>query len=870
VVKKAAGRRADEGVSSRVRVAGKFLARGERKVYVRGVTYGTFAPGPDGSGYPHPYTVERDFEEMAARSINAVRTYTVPPRRLLDAAQRHGLMVMVGLAWEQHVAFLDHAGRAADIERRVREGVRACAGHPAVLAYAIGNEIPGPVARWHGKRRIERFLRRLYEAAKAEDPDGLVTYVNYPPTEYLELPFLDFVCFNVYLEQRERLDAYLARLHNLAGDRPLVMAEIGLDSRRNGTDVQAESLDWQVRTAFAGGCSGTFVFAWTDRWYITYLGQDGRGQGGSEMTDWDFGLTDRDRRPKPALEAVRRAYQDVPFPAGAAWPPISVVVCSYNGAATVDETCRHVRALDYPDYEVIVVDDGSTDATPQIARRHGFQVISTENRGLSAARNLGAEVATGEIVAYLDDDAYPDRDWLKYLAHAYAGGEFAGVGGPNISPEEDGALATCIACGPGNPTHVLLSDRAAEHIPGCNCSFRRDALLGVGGFDPQFRVAGDDVDLCWRLREAGWKLGFSPAAMVWHHRRGSLRTYWRQQRGYGRAEALLERKWPHKYNGVGHTTWRGRLYGPALPHGLVRRARIYHGTWGIALFQSLYEREPRAVGSLPLMPESYLGLALLGAFSALGLIWRPLLVAAPLLALALLVQLAYAAAAGATASRTRPRCGCLRWPHRALVALLYLVQPLARLMGRVRHGLTPWRSAPRASLSWPLPATHLVWSERWRSPESRLSALEQSLRAAGVSVLSGREFDRWDLAVRGSALALTRIRMGIEEHGAGRQLVRFRVLPRPSHAALSLLVIFLFAAVLSASDGAVLAAATLAAAAAAVLLTAGLEAAAEAGTVASTIHGDPTRDEREPEPVSHGPELDGVTAIQEELAADPA
>ena len=72
--------------------------------------------------------------------------------------------------------------------------------------------------RWHGRRRIERFLERLYDAAKAEDPAALVTYVNYPTTEYLHLPFLDFVCFNVYLETRERLDAYLARLQNLAGD----------------------------------------------------------------------------------------------------------------------------------------------------------------------------------------------------------------------------------------------------------------------------------------------------------------------------------------------------------------------------------------------------------------------------------------------------------------------------------------------------------------------------------------------------------------------------------------------------------------------------------------------------------------------------
>src|SRR5439155_1317487 len=80
--------------------------------------------------------------------------------------------------------------------------------------------------------------------------------------------------------------------------------------------------------------------------------------------------------------------------------------------------------------------------------------------------------------------------------------------------------------------------------------------------------AGDDVDVCWRLQERGWKLGFHPAAVVWHHRRNSVRTYWRQQIGYGRAEAMLERKWPEKYNGPGHVRWAGRLYGDGLTHAL--------------------------------------------------------------------------------------------------------------------------------------------------------------------------------------------------------------------------------------------------------------------------------------------------------------
>src|SRR3989475_8420277 len=181
------------------------------------------------------------------------------------------------------------------------------------------------MGRWPARWRVERFLEELYWAAKAEEAAGLFTYVNYPTTEYLQLPFLDLVCFNVYLESPASFEAYLARLQNIAGDRPLVMAEIGLDSRRQGESAQADTLAWQIRTAFAAGCAGAFVFSWTDEWH----------RGGHDIADWDFGVTSRDRHPKPALAAVGGAYAEVPFPKDARWPRISVVVCSYNGARTI-------------------------------------------------------------------------------------------------------------------------------------------------------------------------------------------------------------------------------------------------------------------------------------------------------------------------------------------------------------------------------------------------------------------------------------------------------------------------------------------------------------------------------------------------------
>jgi len=754
----------------RPHVRGKFLFAGDEKFYVRGMTYGAFQPDARGHEYHDLNVIERDFAQMAANGINTVRIpHTMPPRSLLDAARRHGLRVMVGLSAEQYLGFLiDRKKSVADIEALVRAKVRECAGHPALLCYALGNEIPSTMARWLGRRKIERYLKRLYRVIKEEDPDGLVTYVNYPTTEYLQLPFLDLVCFNVYLESQERFEAYLARLQNIAGDRPLIMSELGLDGLRNGEGVQARSLDWQVRTAFAAGCAGVFVFSWTDEWY----------RHGHDVEDWAFGLTRADRSPKPALEAVREAFAEVPFSANLPWPRISVVVCTYNGARTIRDCLDGLEQLAYPDYEVIVVDDGSTDSTAAIACQYDYRLIRTENRGLANARNTGLKAATGEIVAYIDDDAYPDPHWLTYLAARFLSTSHAAVGGPNLAPPGDGPIAECIARAPGGPVHVLLSDCEAEHIPGCNMAFRKACLEAIGGFDPQFRTAGDDVDVCWQLQERGWTLGFSPAAMVWHHRRNSLRTYWKQQIGYGRAEAMLERKWPEKYNGPGHVRWAGRIYGSGLTRALRwRRARVYHGIWGLAPYQSLYEPAPSLLGSLPQMPEWHLAFALLMGLSALSFIWSPLTLLLPLLIGAALLPLAQASLSAAHASfPDAPSRRAARLKRRLLTAALHLLQPLARLRGRLKEGLTPWRcrGTSRPAPLWPV--TTSTWSERWQAPDRRLNSIAAALQAEGGCVLRGGEHDRWDLEVRCGFFGAARLLMGVEDHGGG-QFVRLRLWP---------------------------------------------------------------------------------------------
>jgi hypothetical protein len=385
------------------------------------------------------------------------------------------------------------------------------------------------------------------------------------------------------------------------------------------------------------------------------------------------------------------------------------------------------------------------------------------------------------------------------------------VGGPNIPPLDEGLVAQCVAAAPGAPMHVLLSDHEAEHIPGCNMVFRRSDLLAIGGFDERFRVAGDDVDICWRLQSTGRTLGFAAGAVVWHRRRATVRAYLRQQFGYGKAEAQLERKWPHRYNRMGHLAWAGTVYG-GTSAGRRRRARIRYGTWGGGLFQTLDDRSPGVLASLARAPEWYLVILLLAAMTAHGALWQPLLAFAPLLVIAAGAVVAEAIRGARSAPVRVPGRGRAReLAMRGLVAALCLAQPLARLAGRQRLGLVPWRRNGHRSFAPPVPRTIALWSEQWRGAADWLGELHSALLASGHAVRRGGDYDRWDLYVRVGMLGGARLRLGLEEHGQGRQLARFRVSPRPSRAGLLLassLALLAVAAVTAGSVAAVVLGAT--------------------------------------------------------------
>lgn len=751
--------RRDAGPESE-RVAGKFFCQKGQKVLPRGVTYGPFQPNATGESFPKPAQLTADLETLVQMGFQALRVYHAPSPHLLREALRLDLRLWVSIPWTDHVDFLRSRSLRRAARAAVQQVTQALGQHPAIAAFFVGNEIEKTLVRWLGPARTQAFLEELIALGRSHAPDRLFSYATYPSTGYLVPRNADFLAVNLFLEHRESFAAMLSKLHHLAGDRPLVITEFGLDHLRHGAAAQAEARLWFEEECRAQAVAATFWFSFTDEWF----------RGGQSVLDWQFGLVDAQRRPRPAAWV-----QLVGSTARTSMPSVSVVVCTYEGQATLAACLQSLLVQNHPALEILVVDDGSEqDLATLVSAFSGVRYLRQEHAGLSAARNRGLAETRGEIIAYTDDDCIADEDWLARLLLGFTDSPAVACGGPNVPPPPRGPMEAIVAAAPGAPAQVMLDDVQAEHLPGCNLAIRREALKAIGGFREHYQTAGDDVDVCWRLREAGGQLRFVPGAMVWHHRRRTLGAYLRQQRGYGEAEALLRRDHPGRFGLTGGARWAGAIYGENGWLTDLSAARIFHGPQGTAPFQGIYQ-QTQGRGSLPVLLTGSFGLILFASLTQqlLGLAGLPCLAVVP--AWRLWRQ---------RGRRPYP----LGWRGELGLFLLCFLQPWVRgwahLQGMVRLGIMPDLSAQArpATRAWvfpwlPLPTVERAfWSEHGLGREVWLQQAEENLRQQQTAhVLVDDGWQAYDLAWQVGCWGRYELITVTEEHGQHRRLTRVRL-----------------------------------------------------------------------------------------------
>jgi glycosyltransferase involved in cell wall biosynthesis len=231
---------------------------------------------------------------------------------------------------------------------------------------------------------------------------------------------------------------------------------------------------------------------------------------------------------------------------------ISVIIAVKNGQATIKKCIESVLNCAYSDFEIICVDDGSTDSTAGILRSYSgrIKVIThSSSTGPSRARNVAAAAASGDLLAFTDGDCIVDKDWLNELAKCFESPEIVSAGGVQRIPEDEsefGKQAALFMESIGFATGYLGRKAGmivrVDHNPSCNSIYRKDIFLRFKGFIEGL-WPGEDVELDHRLKKAGYILVFNPRAVVYHYRPSAPVKFFRMMFRYGWAQGVLVRKY---------------------------------------------------------------------------------------------------------------------------------------------------------------------------------------------------------------------------------------------------------------------------------------------------------------------------------------
>jgi len=297
---------------------------GERFI-VQGVHYGPWRPGTGPNkqhAYPSLEGIASDFELIRHANANTLLIYDAPSA-VVDLAHKHGLKVIYVFALD----WWSVGGPAqAEMTRQIADRVTKLRDKPALFAWILGNEVPGQVLQERGTERIVAGLKELYAAIKAADPHHPISYANWPPGAGLELPFLDFVSFNVYPLWPPEVVAtgfgrYIAtKLQRIAGDRPLLISEFGVNTIEAGEEEQSRLLKSSWEELLHAGAAGGVVFEFADEWWKNYNNPARPGDWWTRVDvpddelrhdadpEENYGIVRADRTAKPAFAVVSEMF----------------------------------------------------------------------------------------------------------------------------------------------------------------------------------------------------------------------------------------------------------------------------------------------------------------------------------------------------------------------------------------------------------------------------------------------------------------------------------------------------------------------------------------------------------------------------------
>jgi glycosyltransferase involved in cell wall biosynthesis len=263
----------------------------------------------------------------------------------------------------------------------------------------------------------------------------------------------------------------------------------------------------------------------------------------------------------------------------------SIVIPAYNAASTLAECLDACQRQTLAAAEIIVVDDGSTDSTPEIARHFGVWYLRQQNRGPAAARNTGARIAAGDVLVFTDADCVPEPGWLENLLAGFTADAIAGVGG-SYGIRNDSSMLARIVHEEIILRHLRFRDQV-DYLGSFNVAYRRAAFEAAGGFDESFaRASGEDNDLAYRLHDNGGTLRFAVDARVAHHHPARLLPYLRTQMRHGFWRMRLYAKHPRRSGGDDYAGL-GEMLGPpvvlVLAAGVVALPIVGHPAFAAAL-----------------------------------------------------------------------------------------------------------------------------------------------------------------------------------------------------------------------------------------------------------------------------------------------